>query len=263
MTVSGPTALPNGQQNRDIGSPAVAGSATYANGSYTIRGAGTDIYGSADQFHFVHRQVTGNTELIARVASIADTHAWAKAGVMVRETLTANSAHAMMIVSARSGYAFQRRGASGAASSSTAGSAGAAPGWVRLVRTGNVFNAYQSTNGSTWVLVGSDTIPMAATVYVGLAVTSHNASAATTAAIDNFTVGAATGNQPPLATLTSPSSGASFTAPANITMTANASDPEGQLTRVEFFNGTTLLGSDTTAPYRGTHGRTFRQGRTR
>jgi len=50
-------------------------------------------------------------------------------------------------------------------------------------------------------------------------------------------------------TLTAPANGASYTAPATITITASASDPEGQLARVEFYNGSTLLGSDTTAPY--------------
>ena len=49
--------------------------------------------------------------------------------------------------------------------------------------------------------------------------------------------------------LTSPARGATFTAPATINMAANASDPENQLARVEFYNGTTLLGTDTSAPY--------------
>ena len=57
------------------------------------------------------------------------------------------------------------------------------------------------------------------------------------------------GNQPPTASITSPANNATFTAPASIAMTANAADPENQLTKVEFYNGTTLLGTDTTAPY--------------
>jgi predicted phage tail protein len=56
-------------------------------------------------------------------------------------------------------------------------------------------------------------------------------------------------NRAPMVTLTSPASGASFTAPASIAMTASASDPEGQLTRVDFLNGTTVVGTDTTGPY--------------
>ena len=66
----------------------------------------------------------------------------------------------------------------------------------------------------------------------------------------------------PTVRLTSPANGATFTAPATIAMTANASDPEGQLTRVEFLNGTTVVGSDTTAPYPHP-GATCRRGATR
>jgi hypothetical protein len=56
-------------------------------------------------------------------------------------------------------------------------------------------------------------------------------------------------NLPPTVALTAPLAGATFTAPAAITLSANASDPENALTRVDFYNGSTLLGSDTTAPY--------------
>jgi hypothetical protein len=56
-------------------------------------------------------------------------------------------------------------------------------------------------------------------------------------------------NQPPTVTLTSPLAGSTFTAPASITFTASASDPEGRLARVEFWSGTTKIGTDTTAPY--------------
>ncbi len=56
-------------------------------------------------------------------------------------------------------------------------------------------------------------------------------------------------NQPPTASLTSPSSGATFIAPATITITADAADVDSALTKVEFYRGSTLIGADTTAPY--------------
>jgi hypothetical protein len=56
-------------------------------------------------------------------------------------------------------------------------------------------------------------------------------------------------NLPPAVTLTSPASGATFTAPATVTLTATASDPEGRMARVDFYNGSTLLASDTTSPF--------------
>jgi hypothetical protein len=57
------------------------------------------------------------------------------------------------------------------------------------------------------------------------------------------------GNSPPVATLDQPANGASFTAPANIGLAASASDADGTVSKVEFFNGTTKLGEDATAPY--------------
>jgi len=58
-----------------------------------------------------------------------------------------------------------------------------------------------------------------------------------------------TGNRAPSASITSPTSGSSFTAPATINIAATASDPDGTVSKVEFYNGTTLLGTDTTSPY--------------
>ncbi|WP_371781029.1 glycoside hydrolase family 48 protein [Streptosporangium subroseum] len=56
-------------------------------------------------------------------------------------------------------------------------------------------------------------------------------------------------NQPPTATITSPSAGATFTAPATVAIAAGAADSDGTVAKVDFLNGTTLLGSDTTSPY--------------
>jgi chitinase len=65
----------------------------------------------------------------------------------------------------------------------------------------------------------------------------------------NTPISGATANKPPTVTLTAPANGATYTAPATMTLTATASDPENALARVEFYSGTTLLGTDTTSPY--------------
>ena len=57
------------------------------------------------------------------------------------------------------------------------------------------------------------------------------------------------GNSPPTVTLTQPANGATFTAPATVNLAATASDADGTVTKVEFFNGAAKLGEDTTAPY--------------
>jgi cysteine-rich repeat protein len=58
-----------------------------------------------------------------------------------------------------------------------------------------------------------------------------------------------TWNQAPTVSLTSPTNWSTFTAPASITLSANASDPDGTIVNVQFRNGTTILNTDTTSPY--------------
>ena len=76
---------------QDIGTVGVTGSTTFSNGAFTLNGSGADIYGTADEFHFVYLPFNGDGMLIAHVASIQNTNSWAKAGVMIRETLTNTS----------------------------------------------------------------------------------------------------------------------------------------------------------------------------
>ncbi len=89
--------------------------------------------------------------------------------------------------------------------------------------------------------------------YSFTAVATDSDGATTTSAPVTVTVGGTT-NQPPTVSLTSPSSGATFTAPASITMAATASDSDGTVARVDFYQGSTLLYSDTTSPYGYTWG---------
>ena len=250
-TGSSTSALPAPWLNRDLGAPARAGAASVSGGTFTVTGAGSDIWGDADQFQFVNQPLTGDVEVIARVASLQYPDSWSKAGVMIRETLTAESRHASVFATGTEGWAFQRRIATGGGSYHLAGPTGAPPGWVRLVREGNLFSAYRSTDGTSWTLVGTDTIEMAATVYVGLAVTSHNPSATATATFTNVTARTATTgtNQPPTVSLTSPSTGATFTEPATIMVAATASDTDGTVAKVDFYQGATLIASDTTNSY--------------
>ena len=56
-------------------------------------------------------------------------------------------------------------------------------------------------------------------------------------------------NSLPMVALTQPANGATFSSPATVDFAATASDSDGTVAKVEFFNGTTKLGQDTTAPY--------------
>jgi regulation of enolase protein 1 (concanavalin A-like superfamily) len=172
---------------QDIGSVGIAGSSTLLRGVFTIQASGSDIWGTADAFRLVNLPANGDCTITARVTSISNTHVWAKAGVMIRETTTAGSKHAMTVITPGSGCSFQRRKSTGASSLSTTVS-GTAPGWVRITRKGNVFTSYRSTDGATWTQIGSDIITMASNAQIGLCVTSHNNSAICTAVFDNASV---------------------------------------------------------------------------
>ena len=165
--------LPAGWATRDIGGVGAAGSATLAGDVFTVRGSGSDVWNSADEFRYVYTQMTGDATIVTRVASIENVNAWVKAGVMMRETLDANSKHAFMLVSPGKGLAFQRRASTGGESTHTAGAGAKDPYWVRLTRVGSTFTAEQSVDGLTWKTVGTQAITMTPTIYVGLAVSSH------------------------------------------------------------------------------------------
>jgi regulation of enolase protein 1 (concanavalin A-like superfamily) len=242
------TALPSPQKSDDIGSPAVAGSARYASGTYSIAAGGQDIWNASDQFRFVYQQITGDVDVRARIASLTAASDWTKAGVMIRETLAPNARNAFALVSASHGMRFQRRIDAGGLTVGTDGGAGVAPLWVRLVRSGLQITAYRSADGTTWTTIATDTVPMGDSVYVGIAVTAHATSGLASADVDHFSVSAST-NQPPSVSLTAPTAGSSFIAPAAITLTATAADPENQLSQVQFYSGSTLLATDTAAPY--------------
>src|SRR4029453_8723191 len=87
--------LPAPWADRDIGSVGGAGAAGFASGTYTVIGGGADIWGSADAFHFAYQTLVGDGQITARVGTQESTAGWAKAGVMIRESLNANAKQAM------------------------------------------------------------------------------------------------------------------------------------------------------------------------
>ncbi|MHC4356190.1 MAG: hypothetical protein ACYS0H_26100, partial [Planctomycetota bacterium] len=164
-------------------------------GTFTMTGAGTDITGTSDEFHYAYRTLTGVGSIIAKVNSVLDTNAWAKAGVMIRSTLDTDSQHAMAFVTPGQGVVFEYRQDPGGSNVGNAGRADGvtAPHWVKIERDlGGNFTASHSTDGSAWQPLGTpQNIQMGATVFIGLALTSHNASATSEAVFSNVTV---TGN---------------------------------------------------------------------
>jgi regulation of enolase protein 1 (concanavalin A-like superfamily) len=164
------------------------GYADKGNNAFSVASTGADIWGTADQFRFVYKTLSGNGSITARVDSLTRADAWTKAGVMIRETLDAGSKHVSTVVTPDNSCSQQYRTNTGGASASTdwTGTAVKAPYWVRVTRTGNVFKTETSADGKTWAAQGPDqTVAMVANVYVGLCVTSHNAAAYSAAEFSN------------------------------------------------------------------------------
>ena len=180
----------------DIGNPAVAGSYSVDGDVYTVKGSGEDIWRESDSFHYVYVPLTGDGEISARVVGMTDTNAWAKVGVMIRETLDAGSKNVLCYMTPDHGKSFQNRTQTNQGSYHSNSEGYSTPHWVRLVRQGDKFYAYHSDDGETWVLhpasSGTDnpvTISMAQTVYIGLAVTSHSDGQICTAIFEDVTFG--------------------------------------------------------------------------
>jgi hypothetical protein len=172
-------------------------------GTYTITASGADIWYAADEFHFAYKMLTGTGTIVAKVESVENTNVWAKAGVMIRETLDPGSKFAAVYITPANGCRFQARtdtdidATSDTSVVTTEQTAIVAPYWVKLERdvSGN-FRGYYSTDGVTWRQMSwnPQNIPMSSNVYIGLAVTSHDAALTCEAVLSNVTTtGSVTG----------------------------------------------------------------------
>ena len=153
------------------------------------QGGRVRIWGTADEFRYVYQSANGDCSIVARVNSVEETDQWAKGGVMIRESLAAGSKHASVFITASSGAAFQTRALTGGNSSTVAAPGLLPPYWLKVVRTGNTFSGYASPDGNanTYTLIGSQTVTMGSSVYIGLGVTSHHDGVLCTSTFDNVT----------------------------------------------------------------------------
>jgi|GEM_PF-82582 beta-galactosidase len=176
--------------NADVGSVGLPGSVSYCGGQFTISGSGADIWSTNDAFQFVYVYVPNctNCDIRAFVASVEDTDSNAKAAVMIRESLAADSTHALVDVEPSAGIEFLWRPSTGA-STSSASTPGTAPNWVRLTRTNSTFQGYWSSDGNSWTQFGSASITMSNGAYVGLAVCAHDNSVLNTSVIEDVSAG--------------------------------------------------------------------------
>ncbi len=174
-----------------IGRPAYVGSFTEdPPGTYTMTGSGADIWYTTDEFHYAFKTLSGPGTIIAKVETVRNIHEWAKAGVMIRNTLDPDSEHVMMAVTPGNGVSFGWRTDAANESYSQKQEEITAPHWVKLERDiSGGFRAYYSTDGSNWEVLGvSQNIQMNRDVYIGLALTSHDAALTCEAVFSNITM---------------------------------------------------------------------------
>jgi hypothetical protein len=166
-------------------------------GEMIMSAIGTDIWDTADQFRYVYKNLSGDGSMTVRVDSLIRSDGWAKAGVMIRESLHPGSKHAFICLTPDYGVSFQQRPETGNVMSQVSTNIVVASSWVKLTRTGNAFTAQRSADGVTWTNVtftAPVNISMAGSVLIGLALTSHNATTLTAAEFSNLsTTGNVTG----------------------------------------------------------------------
>jgi len=183
--------VPVPQQSLDIGKPNPAGSAIETGpGNWTVTGAGTDIWGSQDSFHFVQFNRTKDVTITAFVKSWVTSDDWAKGGIMIRDTLDANSAHAMAVSTGLSRVAMQYRSNTGASSGGVDKSMGTKRVWLRLVKEGSKITSYYKNEFDlVYQKLGTYNIVFTRDwFYVGIAVCSHIQGTLSTLEVSNFEI---------------------------------------------------------------------------
>jgi len=189
------------------GIPDLSGSYTYAGGKYTLTadGIGIPATGKADSFHFVYGLTTNATgSIYARVLNVKNTDPYAKAGVMIRDTLDQDARFGAVVVTPEKGVMFQYRATAGGSAASVTKTGITAPCWVKVeyVKQGPtafVKGYYATTEGvpTSWTAIGQAQVTLG-TLNLGLCATSSSYDKMCTARISDVTtlpVTALTNNQ--------------------------------------------------------------------
>ncbi|MGA0846065.1 MAG: hypothetical protein ACO3RV_05945, partial [Luteolibacter sp.] len=186
LTISG---LPTAWFWQDIGNVGIAGSASIMNDSITLQGSGADIWGNEDAFSFVSQTFDRDFVVTGCLVSLSNTDYWAKAGLMIRESNAANSKNVFLSVTPEGGGTrLQWRNFQGAETADHQLSGINAPLWLRILRSGDTFTAWEAADGELWTDSHAVTLAMNPQVLVGLAVTSHNNEALNTATFENVSL---------------------------------------------------------------------------
>jgi hypothetical protein len=201
--------LPNPFKAADIGEVGRAGFVALAgSNSFTLNGAGANSpFAGQDAMHFVYQSLNGDGQIVARLTSLQNF--WDnRAGVMIRESLSPD-AKSVSLLGRPSGSAgavnegaeFRLKDVVGARMTRIATLDLKLPNWLKLVRSGTNFSSYISADGTTWTPVGSASVSMGSTAYIGAMVASAQRGVWATAAFDNVSVSGGASSTPVLTTI--------------------------------------------------------------
>ena len=178
-------------QGQDVGLVGFTGGSEFESEKdrYLLKASGADIWLEEDGFHYAHANVTGDFIAVVQLRYLAYSHEWAKAGIMARADLDADAINTFAVLTPASRSSQQFRMAKGKASEGEDPIEPFAAGsWLMLERAGNVFSASVSSDGESWIQLDEQSVDLADTIYLGLALTSHNNAFETEAVFDKFAV---------------------------------------------------------------------------
>jgi outer membrane protein assembly factor BamB len=191
VPVSTPTPCPANWNCSDLGNPILVGDQSLLNGHWTIQGSGVDIAEYADQFHYVWQTLAADGTVSAHILSQSNTDPWAKAGLMMRQSTSADAAFYGVFVTPGNGVVVLYRPLQGmGVIEITPDIESTTPLSLEVARSGNTFTTYTSTNGATWTpVVGTSvTLSLSSPLLAGLAVTAHNGAAINSASFSAVTL---------------------------------------------------------------------------
>ncbi len=173
----------------DIGSPAIKGSAEFADGQYRITGSGINIWGKHDQFRYIWREITGNFTVTATLRFLGQGSEHRKAGIMVRQSSDPDATYADVLIHGNGMPALQWRSRPGE-DTNTFDLPTDGPGTfiVKLVRTGVKIYMYIGKEGAEPQKIANTEVSFQNPVLVGLALCSHQPNASDTVVFSNVSI---------------------------------------------------------------------------
>jgi len=188
ITVAQAQAIPIPWNQLDVGAVGTPGVAQYDAGTFIVKGAGSDIWGTGDSFMFVFQpKNTDPSTLTARVVSESNTSPYAKAGVMLRNGTNASAAFVLIDMKPNGEIEVLQRSADGDPVSYLGGVTAGLGTFLRLQRTGSTVVVSYSADGGAWTPLVTTTAAIPANATIGLAVTSHDVNQLNTATFDSIT----------------------------------------------------------------------------